>query len=197
MAEPRPLEGQFLGFCPSRDDGPTSFWLKTLALVERIYVPRGLREPLLRELTNGQRVRVWVERSPRGRWRSRMVVPLAPIDLTCCDDCTVQVCMNKHCCGRGGRELRLALQRACEDRQGVRVEPVGCLDHCKKGPNVKLRGRIYHRLTPIAGIALLNQHFPAGQPSPEPAPVAWPGSEERPEAELGDDVYGRGLPQHI
>ncbi|MEM8884933.1 MAG: (2Fe-2S) ferredoxin domain-containing protein [Planctomycetota bacterium] len=45
----------------------------------------------------------------------------------------------KECCKRGGpkiaRDLRIAL-RALGLKKEVRVERVGCLDHCKKGPIV-------------------------------------------------------------
>ncbi|MEW6278172.1 MAG: (2Fe-2S) ferredoxin domain-containing protein [Candidatus Eremiobacterota bacterium] len=204
MSEPRPLEGRFLGFRPSSTgEEPDSFWLKTLAVVERIFVAPAMVEPLRNELVEGQRVRVWVELSPKGRWKARVVVPLeAPLawnegdpgQLGC-----IQVCLHKNCRNRGARELRAALQRYLAEhpqQDRIRLEAVGCMDECKKGPNVRLlpSGKVYHRMSAIAGVALVHRTFPCRSEAPATGPVPVNHSSPRTPLRNETEIPG-GIPQ--
>jgi hypothetical protein len=163
----RVLEGRFLGFCPTlTEESPNSFWFQTLSLVERIYVPEGTNQALEAEIHKGQRARIWVD-AIADRLTARLIVPLqasvAAIEPGRIGK--IQICMHKNCCQGGARELKCALERAlAEHPQGDQIvlEPVGCMDHCKKGPNVRILpvNRVYHRMTPIGMIALLHRYFP-------------------------------------
>lgn len=157
----RVLEGRFLGFVPKfTEDGQSSFWLQTQTVVERIELPAGS----LPQLQKGQRTRVFVE-AIEDRLIARLVAPLegAATLIEPGRIGKVQICMHKNCCQNGARELKTALERTIRE-QGVpiAVEPVGCMDHCKKGPNVRILpvNKVFHRMTPIGMIAILHRYFP-------------------------------------
>lgn len=158
----RVLEGRFLGFCPKlTEESPTSFWFQTLSLVEKIDLPQ---RTLANELRKGQRARIWVD-ATTDRLTARRIAPVTPT-LDSGRVGKIQICMHKNCCQGGARELKCALERALKDHprgEQIVLEPVGCMDHCKKGPNVRLlpANRVYHRMTPIGMIALLHRFFPA------------------------------------
>ena len=158
------LEGRFLGFIPSlTEDSPTSFWFQTLSVVEKIQLPQGTSSL---DIQKGQRARLWVETTD-GAMTARMMVPLQSTVSTIEPGRIgkIQICMHKNCCQGGARELKCSLERALKEHpQGsqIVIEPVGCMDHCKKGPNVRIlpTNRVYHRMTPIGMIALLHRYFP-------------------------------------
>lgn len=64
---------------------------------------------------------------------------------------TVQICNRGTCRKRGAREIQAAFGQAL-DAQGlaeaVCVETVGCLKHCKQGPNLKIDGVRYQHVEP-------------------------------------------------
>ncbi len=157
------LEGRFLGFIPSlTEDSPTSFWFQTLSVVEKIQLPSGANTL---DLQKGQRARIWVETAD-SRLTARMIVPLEMKNVATIEPGRIgkiQICMHKNCCQGGARELKCSLERALKEHGGnIVIEPVGCMDHCKKGPNVRILpvNRVYHRMTPIGMIALLHRYFP-------------------------------------
>ena len=49
----------------------------------------------------------------------------------------VQVCQKKNCCKKGGDELWKAFEAVSTKRQ-FKLEPIGCLGGCKRGPNIRL-----------------------------------------------------------
>lgn len=50
---------------------------------------------------------------------------------------TVQICQKKNCCKKGGDDLWEAFESASERHQ-FKLEPIGCLGGCKRGPNIRL-----------------------------------------------------------
>jgi Thioredoxin-like [2Fe-2S] ferredoxin len=64
---------------------------------------------------------------------------------------TVQICNRGTCRKRGAREIQAAFGQAL-DAHGlagaVCVETVGCLNHCKQGPNLKIDGVRYRHVEP-------------------------------------------------
>jgi membrane associated rhomboid family serine protease len=67
-----------------------------------------------------------------------------------CIVCPIQVCAKKNCWKSGGKEVFAALESALVRRglaHAVEVQTVGCMDHCKKAPNVAWNGQEYHRCT--------------------------------------------------
>jgi Thioredoxin-like [2Fe-2S] ferredoxin len=81
----------------------------------------------------------------------------APPDIAACittspePPLTVQICNRGTCRKRGAREIQAAFRQAL-DAQGlteaVCVETVGCLNHCKQGPNLKIDGVRYRHVEP-------------------------------------------------
>ena len=49
----------------------------------------------------------------------------------------VQICQKKNCCKKGGNDLWEAFELANAEHQ-FKLEPVGCLGGCKRGPNIRL-----------------------------------------------------------
>lgn len=157
----RVLEGRFLGFVPKfTEDGQSSFWFQTQTVVERIELP----PDTLPQLHKGQRARIFVEDADN-RLTARLILPMgaqvAPLEPGRIGK--IQICMHKNCCQNGARELKTALERTLKEQGGqIVVEPVGCMDHCKKGPNVRILpvNRVFHRMTPIGMVAILHRYFP-------------------------------------
>ena len=50
---------------------------------------------------------------------------------------TVQICQKKNCCRKGGDELWNAFTSASAEH-AFKLEPIGCLGGCKRGPNIRL-----------------------------------------------------------
>lgn len=72
--------------------------------------------------------------------------------------CTVRVCAKKNCWRDGGKEFWHEMERQI-DASGldgrVKLKAVGCLDHCKKGPNAECAGRDYHHCSPEVASKIL------------------------------------------
>jgi len=50
---------------------------------------------------------------------------------------TVQICQKKNCCKKGGDDLWEAFESASAEHP-FKLEPIGCLGGCKRGPNIRL-----------------------------------------------------------
>ena len=50
---------------------------------------------------------------------------------------TVQVCQKKNCCKKGGDDLWEAFE-AVSAQHKFKLEPIGCLGGCKRGPNIRM-----------------------------------------------------------
>lgn len=50
---------------------------------------------------------------------------------------TVQICQKKNCCKKGGDDLWAAFEAVNAEHQ-FKLEPIGCLGGCKRGPNIRL-----------------------------------------------------------
>ena len=63
---------------------------------------------------------------------------------------TIRICAKKNCWRRGGQELWRELEQKIESAglgDRVRLKAVGCMDHCKRGPNVEAADRHFHHCT--------------------------------------------------
>jgi hypothetical protein len=63
-----------------------------------------------------------------------------------CVQCPIRVCAKKHCWKNGGREIFEQLQaRAAELglQNVITVKAIGCLDNCKRGPNVQVGKKLF------------------------------------------------------
>jgi hypothetical protein len=78
-------------------------------------------------------------------------------------DLCIQVCRKGTCFKRGGKQVLQALQAEVEanpDLQHVTISGVGCMDACKKGPNIRLPGskKPVNHITPESAIAKLSEY---------------------------------------
>ena len=68
-----------------------------------------------------------------------------------CVTCPIRICTKKNCWRNGGRDLWTALEKKIETAglsDCVRLKAVGCMDHCKRGPNAEFGGRDFHHCSP-------------------------------------------------
>jgi len=74
---------------------------------------------------------------------------------------TVQLCQKKNCFKRGGTQLWESFEQVAEDTaQPFKLEAVGCLGGCKRGPNIRfLPGNVKHyHVQSDDVLSLLSQH---------------------------------------
>lgn len=104
-------------------------------------------------------------------WKAIQLIPLSP-QLTVTNTkpqqavLTVQVCKKKNCCRRGGTALWAALKtrqtspESSNASTDFRVEPIGCLGGCKRGPNIRiLPGNVkYRNVQPAELDQILQKH---------------------------------------
>jgi hypothetical protein len=67
-----------------------------------------------------------------------------------CAKCPVHVCAKKNCWKSGGKELMAELRvkiHAAGLDDSVDLRPVGCLDECKKAPNIEFGKKVLTRCT--------------------------------------------------
>jgi NADH:ubiquinone oxidoreductase subunit E len=72
----------------------------------------------------------------------------------------IRLCTKKKCWKNGGKELWYGLEREI-DESGltgvVRLKAVGCLDNCKRGPNLEIEGCLHGRCNRRDAAALIRQ----------------------------------------
>ncbi|MFS8909908.1 (2Fe-2S) ferredoxin domain-containing protein [Synechococcus sp. H60.3] len=172
-------EGQFLGFLPDKDGKLKYLRWQAGAEVFAGKIPKPLRSELYRSLKPGDRVQIAGEREVnllkgREKWVLYRVVPVqAGIPATSPPKAApeseekrkgvVLVCQKSDCCRRGALEVIQALQaHLAAYPETIRVQGVGCLKDCKRGPNVVFlpdKAR-YSGVSPQGIPALLERHFP-------------------------------------
>lgn len=65
-----------------------------------------------------------------------------------CVKCPIRVCAKKNCWKNGGKELFERLQARVAElglQDVITVKATGCLDNCKRGPNVERGKKLYER----------------------------------------------------
>ncbi|MFS8908096.1 (2Fe-2S) ferredoxin domain-containing protein [Synechococcus sp. OH2] len=172
-------EGQFLGFLPDKDGKLKYLRWQAGAEVFAGKIPKPLRSELYRSLKPGDRVQIAGEREVdllkgREKWVLYRVVPVqaSPVAAMSSPKAApgseearkgvVLVCQKSDCCRRGALEVMQALQAHLAAYGGIRVQGVGCLKDCKRGPNVVFlpdKAR-YSGVSSQEIPALLERHFP-------------------------------------
>lgn len=170
------LQGRYLEGSRNRKGEVKWMRLQTAEGERHIKLPKYIRYTVAHELQPGAMVRVWARSKDKGL-KALQVIPLAPASevaplagpastaspsaeapvtpsapIVPAQQTTrrIQVCRKKNCCKRGGEAVWSALERAIADDPQTRLEAVGCLKQCKKGPSVRLmpERRIYTRVRP-------------------------------------------------
>ncbi|PZO22870.1 MAG: hypothetical protein DCF25_01845 [Leptolyngbya foveolarum] len=162
------IQGCYAGKIESGKGKLTGLRIATEQGDETVYLPKALRAIAQAELTLNEPVRVWVEgdRASKKKRYVLQLVPLAPksavstsaVVTEIADDAedkqkakkkaskqtrkkksevTVQICQKKSCCKKGGDDLWAAFE-AVNAEHTFKLEPVGCLGGCNRGPNIRL-----------------------------------------------------------
>jgi len=171
---PFEAEGYFLGFLPDKDGQLKYLRWQVGSEVFAGKIPKPLRSELYRSLKPGDRVQIAGEREVnllkgREKWVLYRVVripaispPKAAPESKEKRQGVVLVCQKSDCCRRGALEVMQALQTYLAVYEGIRVQGVGCLKNCKRGPNVVFlpdKAR-YSGVSSQEIPALLERHFP-------------------------------------
>ncbi|MFS8855676.1 (2Fe-2S) ferredoxin domain-containing protein [Synechococcus sp. H55.2] len=173
-------EGRFLGFLPDKDGKLKYLRWQAGAEVFAGKIPKPLRSELYRSLKPGDRVQIAGEREVnllkgREKWVLYRVVPVqaSPVAAMFSPKAApgseearkgvVLVCQKSDCCRRGAMAVIQALQaHLAAYPETIRVQGVGCMKDCKRGPNVVFlpdKAR-YSGVSPQGIPALLERHFP-------------------------------------
>ena len=170
---PFEAEGYFLGFLPDKDGQLKYLRWQVGSEVFAGKIPKPLRSELYRSLKPGDRVQIAGEREVdllkgREKWVLCHVVPVqaSPKAAPGSEEGrkgVVLVCQKSDCCRRGAIAVMQALQaHLAAYPETIRVQGVGCLKDCKRGPNVVFlpdKAR-YSGVSPQGIPALLERHFP-------------------------------------
>ncbi|MEO0806069.1 MAG: (2Fe-2S) ferredoxin domain-containing protein [Cyanobacteria bacterium J06643_4] len=152
------VQGKYLKAIISDKGNLKALKLKTKAGKVTVQLPKALQAIAQTELTPGTTLRVWTD----GK-QAIQLIPLAPKSKIADMDSnamakksakkfkkskkskplTVQLCQKKNCCKRGGDRLweafeTRAKQGKATQQRTLKVQAVGCLGGCKKGPNLRV-----------------------------------------------------------
>ena len=171
-------EGRFLGFLPDKDGQLKYLRWQAGSEVFAGKIPKLLRSELYRTLKPGDTVQILGEREidplkEREKWVLYRVVPVqaspeasSPMSPPGSEEGrkgVVLVCQKSDCCRRGAMAVMQALQaHLAAYPETIRVQGVGCMKDCKRGPNVVFmpdKAR-YSGVSPQGIPALLERHFP-------------------------------------
>ena len=146
------LQGRFAGFL--RDIfGKRRMVLRVAGDERYLKVPKTLRKELEGTLRAGQELivsgtDVLGEADAHG---GPVVSQVRVAGQAACVSCPIRICTKKNCWRDGGRELWTTLEKKIEEAglgDRVRLKAVGCMDHCKRGPNAEFGGRDFHHCSP-------------------------------------------------
>jgi hypothetical protein len=149
------LTGEFAGFI--RNLGGKRRMLLRVNTTDPIALklPKELRKEFESRLAPGARVAVLgIEyRDIRGEAKYvvshlRLLSPAVTSSPDACVKCPIRVCAKKNCWKNGGSEIFERLQARVMElglQDAVNVKAVGCLDNCKRGPNVECGKRLHQR----------------------------------------------------
>ncbi len=154
------LQGRYLKPIESGKGKIKGVQLETTAGVQTVYLPKSLRAIAQQELVLGEPVRIWADldgKSKKQKLLARQLIPLTPRSTVLAErpdrskkadqtkakqtakaPLTVQLCQKKNCCQRGGDDLWQDFEKRSADQQSFRLEAIGCLGGCKRGPNIRL-----------------------------------------------------------
>jgi hypothetical protein len=136
------VKGQFAGFV--RDEqGKRRLLLQAGEETLFFKLPGSLRKQFADRLVTGHSIVVSgvEQRDQLSGWVRRIISRLQFLEVqpVACGHCTIRVCAKKNCWKSGGKELWQALEQEIASAGligAVRLKAVGCLDRCKRAPNL-------------------------------------------------------------
>lgn len=179
------IQGRYTKTIESSKGKLQGLQIKTEQGKQKVYLPKSLRAIAQAELVLDRSVRIWIDsdRSSKKRLYALQLVPLAPKPLLEKTDSepadkrktkkkkskvkksqvTVQICQKKNCCKKGGDDLWRAFKTASFKHE-FKLEPIGCLGGCKRGPNIRLLpDNVKYRHVQLAEVDnILQTHGPKG-----------------------------------
>lgn len=186
------LDGQFLRFAGEAGSPlafPKALWLESHARVYLIKLAKELRGPLGEELQAG----AWIQVSgmktmdlKQGICKlkaeqitvlrtSAAATPTPTPEVRPASSksrAKILICQKSTCLKRGARAVQAAIEATLRDRglaEQVTIKATGCMDCCKKGPNIVFmpdKSR-YQQVTPAAIPGLIARHCPTPTQSEE------------------------------
>ncbi len=159
------LQGRYLKPVESGKGKLKGLQIETDEGVQTVYLPKSLRAIAQQELALGEPIRIWIETDEKSKKQKRLALQLIPLTprstvqverldrskkaqtakaqtakaKTAKAPLTVQLCQKKNCCQRGGDDLwQDFAKRHAADQHSFKLEAVGCLGGCKRGPNIRL-----------------------------------------------------------
>jgi hypothetical protein len=152
------LRGQFAGFIRNAA-GKRRMLLRIGGADVELKLPAELREAIQKRLSVGLDITVAGSEESSSP-RSKRVVSQVAFESPgvensaalppACVRCPIQVCTKKNCWRGGGKELWRALEhelQAAGLADAIALQPVDCLDNCKRGPNITCNGELLERCT--------------------------------------------------
>ena len=162
------LRGQFSGLRPKQGKAK---WmrLKTDQGKIKIKLPKPMRRWVAKELEPGTSVQVWAK-FKKDSYKAVQVIPsssresvaLHPSPHKAPKTHRIKVCMKGSCRKRGSGEVCRALENARDSHPeagSIRIEKTGCLNCCKKGPNLCIlpEKTLLHRVQPEQAAEILSR----------------------------------------
>jgi hypothetical protein len=164
------LTGEFVGFVRN-DAGKKRMLVRTGTDLVPLKVSKTLRKAFESRLAEGTRVAVLgiEHRDMAGASKYvashlRILSPLPTQAPDACAKCSIRVCAKKNCWKNGGEELFEQLEARISQlglQDVVKIKAVGCLDHCKHGPNIECHKKLLDRCDTKSIDELLARVVPA------------------------------------
>ncbi|MGF1480515.1 MAG: (2Fe-2S) ferredoxin domain-containing protein [Cyanophyceae cyanobacterium] len=168
------IEGEFLGFIPLPGGESKYMQFRVGERIVPIKLAKELRATLGQQLTEGDRLAVFLEKSGSGlgslKLRTDHVERLdadnksSVFKSAASQQGKILLCYNSSCSKRGGKQLYYALvetlkQLGLQDR--VKIELTGCQKQCKQAPSfILMPGRVRHAyVNPRSLASLLAAHY--------------------------------------
>jgi hypothetical protein len=158
------IRGEFAGFV--RDGrGKQRMMLRTGEEELLFKMPKELRKRFADRLVPGLVIVVSgiEERVRFSGWIKRIVSRLEFLEapgVTACESCPIRICAKKNCWKDGGHALWRVLEEKIEAAglTGViRLKAVGCMDHCKRAPNLSCGDTHIEQCTPELAEKLIDR----------------------------------------
>lgn len=155
------LTGEFAGFVRNREGKRRMLLRVEESELLTLKLPKELRKRFETLLQPGIRVAVLGIEYRNFAGESKYVVsylrvmspapvaaPAPTVAIDACSKCTIRVCAKKNCWKDGGKEVFERLRARVTElglQDAVNVKAVGCVDNCKRGPNVECGKKLFEK----------------------------------------------------
>ncbi len=156
------LEGTFLRWQKSKSGKLKTIQIQTGNIIQSVRIDRDLRALLTDLLTPNISISLQVK-VKKQQLIAKFVVLMPRCDLAVDralipKPIEVKVCTSRHCCKNGSKDIYQSLEQLQLDGNiGIALNKVGCMGNCKNAPAVKIDGRKYNHLSPVAAVDLVGK----------------------------------------